>query len=131
MPLITSHLLVLVLSYWVLETGLSMEQSFKYLITIIIQNLHAVFLLCSVSQSSMTLCGPMDCSLPRLLCHWNFPDKNTGVGCHSLLQGIFPLKDWTHISCISCISRWFFITSATQEGPCCFYYFLYCFQALN
>ena len=25
----------------------------------------------------------------RLLCTWNSPDKNTGVGCHSLLQGIF------------------------------------------
>ena len=25
----------------------------------------------------------------RLLCPWNFPGKNTGVGCHFLLQGIF------------------------------------------
>ena len=25
----------------------------------------------------------------RLLCTWNFPSKNTGVGCHFLLQGIF------------------------------------------
>ena len=25
----------------------------------------------------------------RLLCPWDFPGKNTGVGCHSLLQGIF------------------------------------------
>ena len=25
----------------------------------------------------------------RLLCLWNFPGKNTGVGCHFLLQGIF------------------------------------------
>ena len=25
----------------------------------------------------------------RLLSPWNFPDKNTGVGSHSLLQGIF------------------------------------------
>ena len=24
----------------------------------------------------------------RLLCSWNAPGKNTGVGCHSLLQGI-------------------------------------------
>ena len=24
-----------------------------------------------------------------LLCPWNFPGKNTGVGCHFLLQGIF------------------------------------------
>ena len=25
----------------------------------------------------------------RLLCPWNFPGKNTGVGCYFLLQGIF------------------------------------------
>ena len=25
----------------------------------------------------------------RLLCPWDFPRKNTGVGCHFLLQGIF------------------------------------------
>ena len=24
----------------------------------------------------------------RLLCPWDFPGKNTGVGCHSFLQGI-------------------------------------------
>ena len=26
----------------------------------------------------------------RLLCPWDFPGKNTGVGSHFLLQGIFP-----------------------------------------
>ena len=26
----------------------------------------------------------------RLPCPWDFPGKNTGVGCHLLLQGIFP-----------------------------------------
>ena len=28
----------------------------------------------------------------RLLCPWNASGKNTGVGCHSLLQGIFPTQ---------------------------------------
>ena len=28
----------------------------------------------------------------RLLCPWNFLGKNTGVGCHCLLQGIFPTQ---------------------------------------
>ena len=28
----------------------------------------------------------------RLLCSWNSPGKNTGVGCHSRLQGIFPTQ---------------------------------------
>ena len=29
----------------------------------------------------------------RLLCSWNFSGKNTGVGCHFLLQGIFPAQE--------------------------------------
>ena len=41
-----------------------------------------------VTQSCPTLCDSMDYSLPgpRLLCPWNFPGKNTGVGCHFLLH---------------------------------------------
>ena len=27
-----------------------------------------------------------------ILCPWDFPGMNTGVGCHSLLQGIFPTQ---------------------------------------
>ena len=29
------------------------------------------------------------CNSIRLLCPWDFPGKNIGVGCHFLLQGIF------------------------------------------
>ena len=29
---------------------------------------------------------------PRLLCPWNSPVKNIGVGCHALLQGICPIQ---------------------------------------
>ena len=28
----------------------------------------------------------------RLLCPWDSPGKNTGVGCHAFLQGIFPTQ---------------------------------------
>ena len=28
----------------------------------------------------------------RLLCPWDSPGNNTGVGCHSLVQGIFPTQ---------------------------------------
>ena len=28
----------------------------------------------------------------RLLCPWDFPGKDTGVGCHFFLQGIFPIQ---------------------------------------
>ena len=41
-----------------------------------------------VTQSCLTLCHP-----PGLyLCPWDSPGKNTGVGCCSLLQGIFPAQ---------------------------------------
>ena len=46
----------------------------------------------SVTQSWPTLCDPMDCSLPRFSVHGIFPGKNTGVGCHFLLQRIFPTQ---------------------------------------
>ena len=42
-----------------------------------------------VAQSCLTLCNPMNCSLPRFSIHGIFPGNNTGVGCHFLLQGIF------------------------------------------
>ena len=31
-------------------------------------------------------------SLIRLLCSWNSPGQNTGVGSHSVLQGVFPIQ---------------------------------------
>ena len=42
-------------------------------------------------QLCPTLCNPTEPVLPptRLLHPWNSPGKNTGVGCHFLLQGIF------------------------------------------
>ena len=42
---------------------------------------------CSVLFNSLLSHG-----LPILLCPWNSPGKNTGVGCHSFLQGIFPTQ---------------------------------------
>ena len=41
-------------------------------------------------QSCLTPCDTVDCMQPpRILCWWDSPGKNTGVGCHALLQGIF------------------------------------------
>jgi len=45
----------------------------------------------------------MACKPSRFLCPWDSPGKNTGVGCHALLQGIFPIPDQTWTSYISCI----------------------------
>ena len=43
---------------------------------------------CVHAQLCLTLCDPMDSGLAWLLCLWDFPDKNTGVHFHFLLQGI-------------------------------------------
>ena len=37
-------------------------------------------------QSCPTLCDPIDCKPTRLPRPWDSPGKNTGVGCHFLLQ---------------------------------------------
>ena len=49
-------------------------------------------MLCLVTQLCLTLCNPMDYSLPGSSVHGDSPGKNAGVGCHALLQGIFPTQ---------------------------------------
>ena len=45
-----------------------------------------------VAQSCPTLCDPMDGSLHQAPPSMGFLGKSTGVGCHFLLQGIFPTQ---------------------------------------
>ena len=63
-------------------------------------NLWCVFLRClqcngilSVAQLCLTLCDLMDHIVAHLATYpWDFPGKRTGVGCHFLLQRIFPTQ---------------------------------------
>ena len=43
----------------------------------------------------------MDCSPPGSSVHGDSPDKNTRVGCHALLQGIFLIQEsnWSLMHC--------------------------------
>ena len=43
-------------------------------------------------QSCLTVCNPVECSLPGSSLPWDSPVKNIGGGCHALLQGIFPTQ---------------------------------------
>ena len=60
--------------------------------------LYGIFVLASqTDEMKCVSCSVMSDSLQhhglgpaRLLCPWTSPGKNTGVGSHSLLQGIFP-----------------------------------------
>ena len=47
-------------------------------------------MLCLATQSCLILCDPMNCGWPGSSAHGNSPGKNTGVGCHDLLQGNLP-----------------------------------------
>ena len=44
---------------------------------------------CSVVSNSL---WPHESQNARLLCPWDFPGKNTGVGCYFLFQGFFPTQ---------------------------------------
>ena len=64
----------------------------------------------------------------RILCLWDFPGKNTGVGCHFLIQGNFPtqgLKPSPESPASGSVLRLHkcteqcFTTSTTWEAPVC------------
>ena len=70
---------------------------FEFFITNIIKNNEQMYMycffcavLCLVIQSRLTLCNPMDCSPPGSSVHEDSTGKNTEMGCHALLQEIFP-----------------------------------------
>ena len=75
-----------------------------------------------VTQSCPTLCNPMNCSLPGFLCPWDSPGRNTGVGCHFLLQEIFPTQGSNLGLLIAgrCFTFW-----ATREVHICVYIYTY------
>ena len=61
--------------------------------------LYRVWLLsCSVVSDSLQPYGLLP---TKLLRPWDSQGKNPGVGCHALLQGLFPTQGWTlHLLCL-------------------------------
>ena len=67
----------------------------SWIILMYMVNLHGAacqLLMCLVCESCPTLCYPMDSSPPGSPVHRESPGKNTGGGCHALLQGVFPTQ---------------------------------------
>ena len=53
---------------------------------------------CSVMSASVR---PHELQPARLLCSWDSPGKNTGVGCRFLIQGFFPTQGSnSHLFCL-------------------------------
>ena len=61
----------------------------QYIQSILLWFQHVMCLLSHFSH--VQLCATQG-TVARLLCPWDSPGKNTGVGCHALLQGIFPTQ---------------------------------------
>ena len=70
-----------------------------------------LFLCCVLSCS--VVYDPMDCSPPGSSVHGDSPGKNTGVGCHAHLQGIF-LTQGSNLGLL----HWQ-ADSLPSEPPCC------------
>ena len=67
----------------------------------------------SVTWLGQTLGDPVDCSPPGSSVHGDSPGKNTGEGCHFLLQEIFPTQG---LNPFSHIAGGFFTAGATREA---------------
>ena len=73
--------------------------------------------LCSrlVANFCLTLCDSMDCSPPGSSVHEDSPGKNTGMGCHALLQTFLAQGlNWDLLS--PALAGGFFTTSNTWEA---------------
>ena len=81
-----------------------------------------------IARLCLTLWDPIDYSQPGSPVHGDFPGKNTGVGSHALLQGIFLTQDQTQVSCIA--GRFFTIWATRQtlgeNGYMCMYGWVPC-----
>ena len=66
---------------------------------------------CLVMSNSL---GPYGLWPASLLCPWDFPGRNTGVGCHFDLQGIF-LTQGSNLRLLHC--RWILYYLSPQGSP--------------
>ena len=71
----------------------------------------------SVMSDSLQSHGPYP---TRLLCPWDFLGKNTGAGCHFLLQGIFPSQGSNpHLLCPLHWQADLYHCATREEGTLC------------
>ena len=74
---------------------------------------------CLVSQSCLTLCNTMDCSLPGFSVHGILQVRLLEWVTISYSRESSWCKDWTHISCSSCTVRQILYHCAAWEAQCC------------
>ena len=80
--------------------------------------------MCMHAQLCLTLCDPMDCSLPGSSVHGIIPARILEWVAISFSKGSSQHRDWTHVSWGSCFGRWILNHWATRgrlwlEGAGC------------
>ena len=73
--------------------------------------------LCSAAQSCLTLFDLMDCGLPGSSVYGTFQAKILEWMAISSSWGSSQHRDWTHLSCVSCIDRQILYHWASWEAP--------------
>ena len=68
------------------------------------------------AQPCLTLCQPMDCSPPGFFVHGIFQGRILAWVASSYSRGSSQPKNWTGVSCISCIGRWIIWHWASWEA---------------
>ena len=71
---------------------------------------------CAPAQSSLTVCNPMDCSSPGSSVHGIFPTRILEWVAMPSSRGSAQPRDWTHVSCVSCIAGGFFTHWVTGDA---------------
>ena len=75
------------------------------------------FCVCQVTSVVSHSLGPHGLQPTRLLCPWDSPGKNTGVGSHALLQGNLPDPGIELVSLTSpALAGRFFTANVTWDG---------------
>ena len=96
------HLLSLPRLYWDIN-DLQYYRSLKCTMIFGI-NVYTLIVALVQSLSCVQLLRPHGQEPARLFYPWDFPGKNTGVGCHFLLQGIFPTQELNPY--LLCLLHW-------------------------
>ena len=71
----------------VTDKALKTEQTKRHTVFLVMMMLYVNT--CSVTSVVSKFLRPHGPQPSTLLCPWDFPSRNTGVGCYVLLQGIF------------------------------------------
>ena len=73
---------------------------------------------CSITKSCSALCNPMDCSPPGFSVHGILQARILEWVAVSSSRGFSRPRDWTWISCVSCIAGGFFTTEPSGKPIC-------------